>query len=102
MQYYHVNPEEAFKIHEDVGAYNSVGIHWGTFKLTNEVNSYSFGRIWGSRPRINWRGNIFLMVACRCTVKQFSKLFDRLHDFSTYSFFLSVLVTRHDVRITLT
>jgi len=37
MQCQHVDPEEAFKIHEDVDAYNSIGIHWGTFKLSHEV-----------------------------------------------------------------
>nr|ACO14801.1 N-acyl-phosphatidylethanolamine-hydrolyzing phospholipase D [Caligus clemensi] len=36
MQYVHINPEEAIKIHEDIGAKKSLGIHWGTFKLTYE------------------------------------------------------------------
>jgi len=33
----HVDPEEAVKIHEDIKAHYSVGIHWGTFKMTYEV-----------------------------------------------------------------
>ncbi|XP_033102247.1 N-acyl-phosphatidylethanolamine-hydrolyzing phospholipase D-like [Anneissia japonica] len=36
MKPQHVNPEESVKIHQDVESKKSVGIHWGTFLLTNE------------------------------------------------------------------
>ena len=36
MSSYHVNPDEAVKIHMDVRARHSVGMHWGTFILTDE------------------------------------------------------------------
>ncbi|KAJ2504331.1 Protein-lysine N-methyltransferase efm4 [Coemansia sp. RSA 2052] len=32
----HVNPEQAVRIHEDICSKRSIGIHWGTFVLTNE------------------------------------------------------------------
>ncbi|XP_021344040.1 N-acyl-phosphatidylethanolamine-hydrolyzing phospholipase D-like isoform X2 [Mizuhopecten yessoensis] len=36
MKMSHINPEEAVQIHKMIRSENSVGIHWGTFKLTTE------------------------------------------------------------------
>ncbi|MFT5811346.1 MAG: N-acyl-phosphatidylethanolamine-hydrolyzing phospholipase D [Rubritalea sp.] len=36
MADFHINPEEAVKIHQDVKANVSFGMHWGTFPLTAE------------------------------------------------------------------
>ncbi len=37
MQTQHVDVEEALRIHGDVGAKRSLGIHWGVFNLTDEA-----------------------------------------------------------------
>jgi N-acyl-phosphatidylethanolamine-hydrolysing phospholipase D len=40
MQKQHVDPAEAVQIHLDLGAKRSVGVHWGTFALTDEPLDY--------------------------------------------------------------
>ena len=32
----HVNPDEALQVHLDLGAKRSLGVHWGTFPMTDE------------------------------------------------------------------
>ena len=37
MQAQHVNVDEALRIHHDLGAKRSLGVHWGTFALSDEA-----------------------------------------------------------------
>ena len=37
MQTHHVDPAEAVRIHRELGARRSLGIHWGTFAMTDEA-----------------------------------------------------------------
>ena len=36
MSPFHVNPDEALNIHNDLNAIMSIGMHWGTFPMTAE------------------------------------------------------------------
>jgi L-ascorbate metabolism protein UlaG (beta-lactamase superfamily) len=36
MKAQHINPDEAVQIHKNVRSSKSMGIHWGTFELTDE------------------------------------------------------------------
>ena len=36
QQSHHINPEEAIQIHKDVGSQLSIGVHWGTFLMSDE------------------------------------------------------------------
>lgn len=56
----HVNPAEAVQIHRDIGARVSVGMHWGTFQLTDEgrdepVNALVAARHAAGIPAENFR-----------------------------------------------
>ena len=37
MKEQHINPAEAIQVHQDIGAKRSMGVHWGTFNLTDEA-----------------------------------------------------------------
>jgi len=36
MQRFHLNPPEAIRVHQEVGSKHSIGMHWGTIKMTTE------------------------------------------------------------------
>lgn len=45
MKDQHVNPDEAAQIHRDIGAKLSIGIHWGSFELTDEPLDQPIGAL---------------------------------------------------------
>ena len=49
----HVNPEDAVKIMQDLGAKESFGMHWGTFTLTAEDTLEPIDRLFEAMKEIN-------------------------------------------------
>lgn len=59
MKYYHVNPEEAVKMHQDVKAQKSIGMHWGTFPLTAEQPGEPVIRLRDAKTHAGLPDNVF-------------------------------------------
>uniref|UniRef100_A0A4W3J4Q5 N-acyl-phosphatidylethanolamine-hydrolyzing phospholipase D n=1 Tax=Callorhinchus milii TaxID=7868 RepID=A0A4W3J4Q5_CALMI len=62
MKYQHVNPEEAVRIHIDVQAKKSVGIHWGTFALANEYYLEPRSKLEEARERYGLKPEDFFVL----------------------------------------
>jgi len=59
----HVNVEEAVKIHLDLGAKRSLGVHWGTFQLTDEPLDEPPRRLVEERARLGLADHAFFTLA---------------------------------------
>ena len=51
MKDQHVDPDEALQIHRDVKSKLSLGIHWGSFELTDEPLDAPMGELAEARQR---------------------------------------------------
>ena len=63
MKEQHINPAEAVQIHKDLGAKRSVGVHWGTFALTDEPLDQPPKDLTTARLAANIRGDDFFLMA---------------------------------------
>jgi L-ascorbate metabolism protein UlaG (beta-lactamase superfamily) len=45
MKAAHMDPEEAIRVHQEVGARRSIAMHWGTFQLTDEAREEPVRRL---------------------------------------------------------
>jgi N-acyl-phosphatidylethanolamine-hydrolysing phospholipase D len=57
----HVNPEEAVQIHKDMQSKWSLGIHWGTFELTDEALDQPIGDLIAARTKAGIASDQFVM-----------------------------------------
>ena len=62
MQPQHVNPEEAVQVHRDLRAKVSLGIHWGTFQLTDEPLDAPVTELATARTKFGVREDEFFVL----------------------------------------
>jgi N-acyl-phosphatidylethanolamine-hydrolysing phospholipase D len=62
MQPQHVNPAEAVQIHLDLNAKRSVGIHWGTFQLSDEPLDHALSTIGAARAHLGVTPEAFALI----------------------------------------
>jgi N-acyl-phosphatidylethanolamine-hydrolysing phospholipase D len=62
MQPQHVNPEEAVQVHRDIRAKVSLGIHWGTFQLTDEPLDAAVTELANARMKFGVREDEFIVL----------------------------------------
>lgn len=69
MQDYHVNPEEAVKIHQDIHASLSIGIHYGTFQLADDQIGDPVKHLKEAKKKHSVKDNAFISIPIGKTIK---------------------------------
>jgi L-ascorbate metabolism protein UlaG (beta-lactamase superfamily) len=69
MRDQHINPDEAMKIHQEVGAKKTVGVHWGTFELSQESLDAPIGEVPAARERARLDSEAFILIKHGETLK---------------------------------
>ena len=62
MQPQHVDPEESVQIHRDIRSKLSIGVHWGTFQLTDEPLDAAVGALAAARAKAGVRDDEFIVL----------------------------------------
>jgi L-ascorbate metabolism protein UlaG (beta-lactamase superfamily) len=62
MQPQHVDPEQAVQIHRDLRARLSIGVHWGTFQLTDEPLDAPVDALALARDKLGVRADEFIVL----------------------------------------
>lgn len=62
MKAQHINPDEAVKIHQDVGSKFSIGVHWGTFELTDEPLDQPIGDLAKAKKKFKLEEKSFVLL----------------------------------------
>lgn len=62
MQSAHMNPAEAVQVHVDLGARRSVGMHWGTFRLTDEAREAPVAALAAAREQAGLASDVFAIL----------------------------------------
>ena len=63
-----MDPKEALKIHKDVRAKKSIGMHWGTFPLTAEGPADPIIELSKQRKKLNMDQKNFISMAVGETI----------------------------------
>jgi L-ascorbate metabolism protein UlaG (beta-lactamase superfamily) len=62
MKGQHINPDEAVTIHREIGSRKSVGIHWGTFVLTDEPLDQPIADLVAAKKAQSLDDNAFILL----------------------------------------
>jgi L-ascorbate metabolism protein UlaG (beta-lactamase superfamily) len=69
MKEAHMNPAEAVRVHQDLGATRSIAMHWGTFQLTDEAREAPVSALGEALAKAGLGAKEFTVVAAGESVR---------------------------------